>query len=125
MHKYCLFLVFYCYNFIDIILFIWYNMHKGIYNFIYNPLRIRCNETAETGSSETPLFKGKQAGGKRPMREKDRTVNYYMTDEAKKARREYARQWRLKNPDKVRANLARYWERRAKEKQAAAETVTD
>lgn len=59
------------------------------------------------------------------MREKDRTANDYMTDEAKKARREYARQWRLKNPDKVRANLARYWERRAKEKQAAAETVTD
>ncbi|MBO4693687.1 MAG: phosphatase [Clostridia bacterium] len=37
-----------------------------------------------------------------------------MTDEAKKMRREYAREWRKKNPDKVRATLARYWERKAK-----------
>jgi hypothetical protein len=53
-----------------------------------------------------------------------------MTDEARKARNEYAKQWRAKNathvreyykrwreanPDKVRANTKRYWERKAKE----------
>lgn len=29
------------------------------------------------------------------------------------ARREYQRQWRAKNPDKVRANNRRYWEKKA------------
>jgi len=60
------------------------------------------------------------------MSKSTRTVSDYMTDEAKKARREYARQWRLNNPDKVRANLARYWERKAKAQAAeAADKVTD
>lgn len=51
-----------------------------------------------------------------------------MTEEAKKARREYARkyreqnrsrinakhkEWRNRNPDKVKANTTRYWERKA------------
>lgn len=31
------------------------------------------------------------------------------------ARREYQRQWRAKNPDKVRANNRRYWEKKARE----------
>lgn len=31
------------------------------------------------------------------------------------ARREYQRQWRAKNPDKVRANNRRYWEKKAQE----------
>lgn len=33
------------------------------------------------------------------------------------ARREYMRQWRKKNPDKVRATQNRYWERRYKRMQ--------
>lgn len=44
------------------------------------------------------------------QREKDPTIS----EAAKQIRREYARQWRLKNPDKVKANIARYWERKAK-----------
>lgn len=36
-----------------------------------------------------------------------------MTDAAKEARRQYQRQWNKKNPDKVRAAQARYWERKA------------
>lgn len=48
------------------------------------------------------------------MSKSTRTVSDLMTDEAKKMRREYAREWRKKNPDKVRATLARYWERKAK-----------
>ena len=36
-----------------------------------------------------------------------------MDDEARKAQREYMREWRRKNPEKVRAINKRYWERRA------------
>ena len=35
------------------------------------------------------------------------------SDAAKMARREYARQWRKRNPDKVRENNRRDWERKA------------
>lgn len=37
-----------------------------------------------------------------------------MTDAARAARAEYLRQWRKKNPDKVRKNNERYWENRIK-----------
>jgi len=45
-----------------------------------------------------------------------------MNEQAKKARREYQRQWRAKNRDKVREANRRYWERKAEELQAG---VTD
>lgn len=38
-----------------------------------------------------------------------------MSEEAKKARNEYLREWRKRNPDKVAAIKARYWEKKAKE----------
>ena len=38
-----------------------------------------------------------------------------MTDEAKAARREYKRQWRKNNPDKVKAQQDRYWQKKAEE----------
>lgn len=38
-----------------------------------------------------------------------------LTDKAAEARREYNRQWRKANPDKVKANQIRYWERKARE----------
>ena len=41
--------------------------------------------------------------------------------EAKEARREYLRQWRKANPDKVRANTMRYWQRVAERERAAAQ----
>lgn len=44
------------------------------------------------------------------QREKDTPIS----EAARKARSEYARNWRKKNPDKVRANIARYWERKAR-----------
>lgn len=45
-----------------------------------------------------------------------------MTNEAKEKRREYYRAWRAANPEKVKANNARYWERKAeRERQAAGE----
>lgn len=46
-----------------------------------------------------------------------------MTEEAKAARKEYLRNWRKNNPDKVKANTARFWERKAAEaaERAAAE----
>lgn len=38
-----------------------------------------------------------------------------MTEEAKKARREYARQWRAKNRKKIKEYMERYWERRVQQ----------
>lgn len=38
-----------------------------------------------------------------------------MTEAAKEARKKYLREWRRSNPDKVRAQKARYWERKAVE----------
>ena len=38
-----------------------------------------------------------------------------MTPEAKKARREYKRNWQRSNPDKVRKYQATYWEKKAME----------
>ena len=43
-----------------------------------------------------------------------------LDEQAAEERREYFRQWRAKNPDKVRENNRRYWERRAS-KRAEAE----
>lgn len=39
--------------------------------------------------------------------------NLSLTDEGKKARAEYQREWRRKNPDKVKASFKRYWEKKA------------
>ena len=36
-----------------------------------------------------------------------------MTEKALEARRKYKREWNRRNPDKVRAQQARYWEKRA------------
>ena len=42
---------------------------------------------------------------------------------AAEERREYFRQWRAKNKDKVRENNRRYWERRAEKKAQAEQEV--
>ena len=42
-----------------------------------------------------------------------------LSDAAKEARREYFREWRRKNPDKVREKNRRYWEKRAAERKEA------
>lgn len=39
-----------------------------------------------------------------------------LEERAAEERREYFRQWRAKNKDKVRENNRRYWERRAEKK---------
>lgn len=36
-----------------------------------------------------------------------------LSDEARKEKNRYAREWRKKNPDKVKATQERYWERKA------------
>lgn len=38
-----------------------------------------------------------------------------MTDAAAEARRAYKRKWARENPDKIRAQQARHWERKAAE----------
>jgi hypothetical protein len=43
-----------------------------------------------------------------------------MTEEARRARNEYARKWRAEHPESVRAANQRYWERKAEEARAAA-----
>ena len=40
-----------------------------------------------------------------------------MTDEARAKRAAYMRQWRKRNPDKVRESNRRYWERKADREQ--------
>lgn len=44
-----------------------------------------------------------------------------MTPEARAARAEYKREWRKRNPDKVRAQAERYWQRRAESQRAEEE----
>ena len=39
--------------------------------------------------------------------------NLSLSEEARNAQREYKRQWRAANPDKVKESNRRYWERRA------------
>jgi hypothetical protein len=41
-----------------------------------------------------------------------------LSDAAKEARRAYAREWRRRNPDKIRAARDRYWEKKAREAKA-------
>lgn len=43
-----------------------------------------------------------------------------MTKEAAEARREYKRQWAKRNPEKIRAQQARYWSKRAAAQKAQA-----
>ena len=40
-----------------------------------------------------------------------------MTDEARAARNAYRREWAKKNPDKIRAQQERHWEKVAREKE--------
>lgn len=42
-----------------------------------------------------------------------------LEERAREERREYFRQWRAKNPDKVKENNRRYWEKRAAKKDQA------
>ena len=50
-----------------------------------------------------------------------------LSEQAKEARRKYKREWARKNPDKVRAAMARYWEKTAKKaaQQAADKQETE
>lgn len=43
-----------------------------------------------------------------------------MNEEAKKARREYQKQWRKKNPEKIREIQKRYWEKQAEKNKAVS-----
>ena len=59
------------------------------------------------------------------LHRKDTTMNqanerYHaqLSEAAKEARRAYAREWRRRNPDKIRAARDRYWEKKAREAKA-------
>jgi len=43
-----------------------------------------------------------------------------MEEKAIEARRAYKREWAKAHPDKIRAQQARYWQKRAEKKEAAA-----
>ena len=47
-----------------------------------------------------------------------------MTDAAREAQREYMREWRKKNPERVRAKNKRYWEKKAQKLQASVKEVS-
>ncbi len=51
--------------------------------------------------------------------------NKQIEEQARATRAAYFREWRRKNPDKVRANNKRYWERRAQKLQASEGRVDD
>ena len=40
-------------------------------------------------------------------------MDLHMSDAAKKAERDYKREWRRRNKDKVKASQTRYWEKKA------------
>ena len=44
-----------------------------------------------------------------------------LSEEARKARNEYYREWRKKNPEKVKQAQEKYWKKKAKEMQEQAE----
>ncbi len=48
-----------------------------------------------------------------------------MTDEARKARNEYRREWARRNPDKVRASQEKYWTRKAAEHEQRRPPVSE
>ncbi len=48
-----------------------------------------------------------------------------LSESAKKSRAEYFREWRKRNPDKVRENNRRYWERQAQKLQASEGRADD
>jgi hypothetical protein len=54
-----------------------------------------------------------QKGRKNTLRDEQ------MSDQAKEAQLAYRREWARKNPDKIRAQQRRYWEKRAKRQQEA------
>ncbi|MCR4745526.1 MAG: hypothetical protein K5894_09915 [Lachnospiraceae bacterium] len=41
-----------------------------------------------------------------------------LDEKAKEARRAYKRQWARNNPDKIRAQQERYWQKKAKERES-------
>lgn len=45
----------------------------------------------------------------------------YMNDKALEARRAYKRAWAKKNPDKVKAQQERYWQKKAANQEQSAE----
>ena len=51
-------------------------------------------------------------------------VEMTLEERAREERREYFRQWRAKNKDKVKENNRRYWEKRAAKK-AEAESAQE
>jgi len=48
-----------------------------------------------------------------------------LSEEARKARNAYYREWRKKNPEKARQAQERYWKKKAKEMQAEAEAESE
>lgn len=58
------------------------------------------------------------------MSQNAKTVSTGRSDAARAARNAYAREWRKKNPDKVKAANVRYWEKKAA-KQREAEGYAD
>ena len=50
-----------------------------------------------------------------------KTKSKNLSPEAKEARRKYHKEWAAKNPDKVRENNRRYWERKAAAQEAQEE----
>ena len=48
-----------------------------------------------------------------------------MTEQAQEARRAYKREWARRNPDKVREQQARYWQKRAERQTQEAQAESE
>ena len=55
------------------------------------------------------------------MTEANEKREYLMSEEARRAAREYKRKWREKNPERAKEINREYWARRAKREQEAQE----
>lgn len=70
---------------------------------------------SESVSHRAPSVKRKTKTNKEDLQMAEITLE----ERAREERREYYRQWRAKNPDKVKENNRRYWEKRAAKKDQA------
>ena len=57
--------------------------------------------------------------------ENEKTENVQMTEKAKEARRAYKRAWAKAHPELIRAQIARYWEKKAKKMEDAEDLIPD
>ena len=57
--------------------------------------------------------------------EDEKTEGIQLTEKAKEARRAYKRAWAKAHPELIRAQMARYWEKKAKKMEAGEDAIPE